>query len=168
MPVAQARDGLSREAPRFAPITTLQGIPVLLGIPGTNPWRPLLPLDSATNLTTQGATGEKRNNLPIYPQVPSHIFWTSWRAGSANFFSSLIELELELELIQTQMTQTPMLWAEVGTRVHCANKASAEWFRRGRGMGQIPRKICKKRGICGWCALRRTIKRKAREQYREI
>jgi len=37
MPVAQARDGLSREAPRFAPITTLQGIPVLLGIPGTNP-----------------------------------------------------------------------------------------------------------------------------------
>ena len=29
---------------------------------------------------------------------------------------------------------------------------------------QIPRKICKKRGICGCCALRRTIKRKAREQ----
>jgi hypothetical protein len=35
-------------------------------------------------------------------------------------------LELELELIQTQMAQKPMLRAEVGMRVHCANKASAE------------------------------------------
>jgi hypothetical protein len=34
--------------------------------------------------------------------------------------------ELELELIQTQMAQKPMLRAEVGMRVHCANKASAE------------------------------------------
>ena len=34
-------------------------------------------------------------------------------------------LELELELIQTQMTQKPMLRAEVGMRVRCANKASA-------------------------------------------
>ena len=34
--------------------------------------------------------------------------------------------ELELELIQTQMTQKPMLRAEVGMRVRCANKASAE------------------------------------------
>ena len=57
-----------------------------------------------------------------------------------------------------------MLRAEVGMRVRCANKAGAEWFRRERGIGQIPRKICKKRGICGCCALRRTIKRKAREQ----
>ena len=57
-----------------------------------------------------------------------------------------------------------MLRAEVGMRVRCANKASAEWVRRDRGIGQIPRKICKKRGICGCCALRRTIKRKAREQ----
>jgi hypothetical protein len=32
----------------------------------------------------------------------------------------------ELELIQTQMAQKPMLRAEVGMRVHCANKASAE------------------------------------------
>ena len=31
-------------------------------------------------------------------------------------------LELELELIQTQMTQKPMLRAEVGTRVRCAKK----------------------------------------------
>ena len=37
-----------------------------------------------------------------------------------------IELELELELIQTQMAQKPMLRAEVGMRVRCANKASAE------------------------------------------
>ena len=35
-------------------------------------------------------------------------------------------VELELELIQTQMTQKPMLRAEVGMRVRCANKASAE------------------------------------------
>jgi len=34
--------------------------------------------------------------------------------------------ELELELIQTQMTQKPMLREEVGMRVRCANKASAE------------------------------------------
>jgi len=34
--------------------------------------------------------------------------------------------QLELELIQTQMTQKPMLRAEVGMRVRCANKASAE------------------------------------------
>ena len=32
---------------------------------------------------------------------------------------------LELELIQTQMAQKPMLRAEVGMRVRCANKASA-------------------------------------------
>jgi hypothetical protein len=34
--------------------------------------------------------------------------------------------ELERELIQTQMAQKPMLRAEVGMRVRCANKASAE------------------------------------------
>jgi hypothetical protein len=34
--------------------------------------------------------------------------------------------ELELELIQTQMAQKPMLRAEVGMRVRCADKASAE------------------------------------------
>jgi hypothetical protein len=33
---------------------------------------------------------------------------------------------LELELIQTQMAQKPMLRAELGMRVRCANKASAE------------------------------------------
>jgi ribonuclease HII len=34
--------------------------------------------------------------------------------------------DFELELIQTQMAQKPMLRAEVGMRVRCANKASAE------------------------------------------
>ena len=34
--------------------------------------------------------------------------------------------DVELELIQTQMAQKPMLRAEVGMRVRCANKASAE------------------------------------------
>jgi len=57
--------------------------------------------------------------------------------------------ELELELIQTQMTQKPMLRAEVGRRVRCANKASAECNMRGRGIGQNSRKNCKKQGICG-------------------
>jgi len=62
------------------------------------------------------------------------------------------EIELELELIQTQMTQKSMLRAEVGMRVRCANKASAERIIRGRGIGQNSRKNCKnckKRGICG-------------------
>ena len=42
--------------------------------------------------------------------------------------AALIDItnELELELIQTQMAQKPMLRAEVGMRVRCANKASAE------------------------------------------
>ena len=57
--------------------------------------------------------------------------------------------ELELELIQTQMTQKPMLRAEAGMRVRCANKASAGCIMRGRGIGQNSRKNCKKRGICG-------------------
>ena len=38
----------------------------------------------------------------------------------------MYHVELELELIQTQMAQKPMLRAEVGMRVRCANKASAE------------------------------------------
>jgi len=39
---------------------------------------------------------------------------------------SFDQRQLELELIQTQMAQKPMLRAEVGMRVRCANKASAE------------------------------------------
>ena len=65
----------------------------------------------------------------------------NWRYYSLN--------QLELELIETQMTQKPMLRAEVGMRVRCANKASAECIMRGRGIGQNSRKNYKKRGICG-------------------
>jgi len=43
-----------------------------------------------------------------------------------NGSSSNLLLELELELVQTQMTQKPMLRAGVGLRVRCANKANAE------------------------------------------
>jgi len=46
-----------------------------------------------------------------------------YRTVSSNTF---LAGELELELIQTQMAQKPMLRAEVGMRVRCANKASAE------------------------------------------
>jgi len=54
--------------------------------------------------------------------------------NAVNFVSLLKErlvfattqFELELELIQTRMAQKPMLRAEVGMRVRCANKASAE------------------------------------------
>ena len=47
--------------------------------------------------------------------------------GPAVTLSKLLSAnELELELIQTQMAQKPMLRAEVGMRVRCANKASAE------------------------------------------
>jgi hypothetical protein len=43
------------------------------------------------------------------------------------YYSKATEkVELELELTQTQMAQKPMLRAEVGMRVRCANKASAE------------------------------------------
>ena len=43
-----------------------------------------------------------------------------------SLFIALHKRTLELELIQTQMAQKPMLRAEVGMRVRCANKASAE------------------------------------------
>ena len=72
-------------------------------------------------------------------------------------------IELELELIQTQMTQKPMLRAEVGMRVRCANKASAEWIMRGRGIGQMSRKIAKSEAFVGSAHSAETIKRKARE-----
>jgi len=46
--------------------------------------------------------------------------------GCATCGRRLSRVKLELELIQTQMAQKPMLRAEVGMRVRCANKASAE------------------------------------------
>jgi len=54
--------------------------------------------------------------------VPGPVLGASGEMSThANFLA-----ELELELIQTQMAQKPMLRAEVGMRVRCANKASAE------------------------------------------
>ena len=46
--------------------------------------------------------------------------------STSNFVFWLDNIELELELIQTQMAQKQMLRAEVRMRVRCANKASAE------------------------------------------
>ena len=45
---------------------------------------------------------------------------------SEGYIFLLLYATVELELIQTQMAQKPMLRAEVGMRVRCANKASAE------------------------------------------
>jgi len=42
------------------------------------------------------------------------------------FCTGIPKVLCELELIQTQMAQKPMLRAEAGMRVRCANKASAE------------------------------------------
>ena len=46
--------------------------------------------------------------------------------GIYSIYSYIRVPHIELELIQTQMAQKPMLRAEVGMRVRCANKASAE------------------------------------------
>ena len=55
--------------------------------------------------------------------VCENLKWPQLQWGSC----ALHEIQtLELELIQTQMAQKPMLRAEVGMRVRCANKASAE------------------------------------------
>jgi hypothetical protein len=54
-----------------------------------------------------------------------HSFCSHFLSVSVPSDYSVIDL-VELELIQTQMAQKPMLRAEVGMRVRCANKASAE------------------------------------------
>jgi hypothetical protein len=48
------------------------------------------------------------------------------RFGGSTYRINALSGQLELELIQTQMAQKPMLRTEVGMRVRCANKASAE------------------------------------------
>jgi aspartate carbamoyltransferase catalytic subunit len=52
--------------------------------------------------------------------VSRKVDWRFWHPAPKK------SIELELELIQTQMAQKPMLRAEVGMRVRCAIKASAE------------------------------------------
>ena len=59
-------------------------------------------------------------------EVPPWAFLVSRNETYGPRALFLSPFELELELIQTQMAQKPMLRAEVGMRVRCANKASAE------------------------------------------
>jgi len=90
---------------------------------------------SRTSLT--GLSVLLRNTMFIFtPMKPvgseGGIGFEYVRDLHSDLFSSIashslpIQFELELELIQTQMAQKPMLRAEVGMRVRCANKASAE------------------------------------------
>jgi len=73
-----------------------------------------------------------RNWLYFHEHPRHDLFFGLFATTGEVFFyregvkSSLYRTELELELIQTQMAQKPMLRAEVGMRVRCANKASAE------------------------------------------
>ena len=69
-----------------------------------------------------------------------------------------------MAVIQTQMTQKPMLRAEVGMRVRCANKASAECIMRGGALAKILAKIVKSEAFVGSAHSAETIKRKARER----
>ena len=66
------------------------------------------------------------------------------------------------------MTQKPMLRAEVGMRVRCANKASAEWFIRDSGivgaLAKILAKIVKSEAFLGSAHSAETMKRKTRER----
>ena len=77
-----------------------------------------------------------QNNMAIMFRLLADFFpQLSWqnsardhpnRKKSKGFLKRYVLYALELELIQTQMTQKPMLWAEVGMRVRCAKQASIE------------------------------------------
>jgi len=76
-------------------------------------------------------TKKKKVTQLIRPNGPIKGDQSPVTKDSKDDFSPILRayeslLELELELIQTQMAQKPMLRAEVGMRVRCANKASAE------------------------------------------
>ena len=58
--------------------------------------------------------------------IVSRVHRSGRETGEKTRHNCFVSHELELELIQTQMAQKPMLRAEVGMRVRCANKASAE------------------------------------------
>jgi len=66
------------------------------------------------------ARSSSRSEVPQPPQRTEKLIQRILRS------SSEMKCRLELELIQTQMTQKPMLRVEVGMHVRCANKASAE------------------------------------------
>ena len=67
----------------------------------------------------------ERGSIPPHTLPHSHAPHSPARLTLYKGLHPLLS-ELELELIQTQMAQKPMLRAEVGMRVRCANKASAE------------------------------------------
>ena len=58
--------------------------------------------------------------------IVSRVHRSGRETGEKTRHNCFVSHELELELIQTQLAQKPMLRAEVGMRVRCANKASAE------------------------------------------
>jgi hypothetical protein len=60
-----------------------------------------------------------------HDEKTSHVFFVPRRETSPE-----LELELELELIQTHMTQKPLLWVEVGA--HWARNVRAWWGDEGR------------------------------------
>ena len=62
---------------------------------------------------------------PLGPPFAFALLTSSELTRKSNV-TTLPLTELELELIQTQMEQKVTLRAEVGMRVRCANKASAE------------------------------------------
>ena len=78
--------------------------------------------DSYANADANGKANPDMKLIPALRGLSQTVSTTE------EFYSRcvMIEVELELELIQTQMAQKPVLRAEVGMRVRCANKASAE------------------------------------------
>ena len=74
--------------------------------------------------TPESANDWGKNTTPAAVLIEFALYWASLILLRA--MKLRVKLELELELIQTQMAQKPMLRAEVGMRVRCANKASAE------------------------------------------
>ena len=75
---------------------------------------------SLPHYATGGGTSLNHNTILGNVEVGIHDAGVPFKStGSTNG-------QGELELIQTQMAQKPMLRAEVGMRVRCANKASAE------------------------------------------
>ena len=72
-----------------------------------------------------------KNTAPVAVLIDFALYWASLIFLRAMQFDCIrlwlsCCTELELELIQTQMAQKPMLRAEVGMRVLCANNTSAE------------------------------------------
>ena len=75
--------------------------------------------------SVQPVAGEKSPPLRVETLLLSCTL-RAWRSVPLWTATITSMAELELELTQTQMAQKPMLRAEVGMRVRCANKASAE------------------------------------------